>query len=200
MLDHPAKAELMLPQDHPDQRDHPVHQEKLDHPDHPEMPDHQQPMSHSRLESQESQEIPDHKDHPDHPEMPAKMEKQDHPDQRDRKAHPVQPAPTVNQAHKDHPDHQETKARRVSARNTAQWTAVFSSRTEQDDKPDHGCRLCESVLNVITTSCYVLRPLLPYIHSFLAIEQPGQLARCDRCGDLLSVTRIELPIPSYITI
>jgi hypothetical protein len=148
MPDQQANLESTPRLDHQARRDHQDHLENLDPLDHREIPEHQPSMSRCAQESPEKQETPDLKDHQDRPEMPAKMANQARQARKDQRDRPDQLAPTANPAHKDHQARPATRERRVFARNTVPWTAVCSSRMEQDDRR-HCAQLCiQTVCNI----------------------------------------------------
>jgi hypothetical protein len=85
----------------------------------------------------ETQDPPDPMDHPAqlvNQAPKATMEIQAVQDLKAHQVHPEVQAKMVLQATKDHPAPMGPKENRVFARNTALWTAVFSSKMEQDVK------------------------------------------------------------------
>jgi len=85
----------------------------------------------------ETQDPPDPMDHPDQLVNQAPKATMVTQAAQDPKAHQVQlaaQAKMVLQATKDHPAPMDRKENRVFARNIALWTAVFSSKMEQDVK------------------------------------------------------------------
>jgi len=126
--------ELMLLQEAPGHEDLPDHQENPAQSDPTANQVSQLNQSHSYPEKLENPEIKDQLDHPEPQDHPETM---DHQDQQDQKENPAQmelPAKTDNLAQQDHPEDPEALERRVSARNTAPWTEVCSSRTVRVDK------------------------------------------------------------------
>lgn len=108
--------------------------EKLDHQAHLETRVRPPKTSLCNLENPESLATQDRKDLPARPELQDKMANPAHLDRKARRVLLAHQVPTASLAHKDLPARLETKARRVSARNTARSTAVSSSRTAHGDK------------------------------------------------------------------
>jgi hypothetical protein len=113
-----------------DQKDHRDHQDSLANPAHQEKMVPRRPHRQVNLGPPDQLETKDHQDHQDLPETQAATPDQDQPDQRDLQDHqdlqettdsPVLPASLARQ---------ETQEKRVSARNTAPWTEVSSSKME----------------------------------------------------------------------
>jgi hypothetical protein len=115
-------------------KDHPAHPENQDPMDHPATQERPPRTSRSDQDHPESPEMQDPRDHPAQLESPAKMANQDHPDRKDRRARPDHLERMDSPDHKDHPAHPVHRARRASARNTAPWTAAYSSRTAPGDR------------------------------------------------------------------
>lgn len=128
-----AKTDNQADQAH---KDHQAHQATLAQTDHEAI--QARPLS----ALQQLPEIPDPPalmDHPDQLVNQARRVTTAPPVPLDRKDHlapTVDPAKMVLQETKDHPAQTAHAENRVSARNTAPWTAVSSSKTAQDAKTD----------------------------------------------------------------
>lgn len=92
-------------------------------------PEFQPSPSHWYQESPENPETKDQMDLLDPLDPLDKTARRDHPDQKERPDRTVLPAKTDRPDPQDPPEAVEAKARRVSARSTAPWTAESSSRT-----------------------------------------------------------------------
>jgi hypothetical protein len=122
------------------------HQDPLDPKDHPDPLENPAQMdqletlvfllraNHFNLATQAQLEMQAHKDHLDHLVSPAKTDNPDLLDQRDQKDQKDHLEPMDSQDHKDPLGLQGHKESGVFVQNIALWTAVSSSRMEQDVK------------------------------------------------------------------
>ena len=122
--------ELMLLQAAQDHADHQAHRESPVQLVQTESQACLRNQNHSCQENQESPAIKDQADLQDHLDHQDKTDHQDQQARRESQARTEPPGRTVKLDQQDLQEAAEHKARRVSARNTAPWTAVSSSKME----------------------------------------------------------------------